>query len=118
MEERSITVKRYVTVPVQTWEAAAFQENLQDVKITFGLQSRIKEQKDPDGNTVTPAGAWTEVPGEELSLDGFNAVNVTRSGSRTMPKYDIYGNELEYRFDGAGDHPEWNQTGDRISGRL
>ena len=47
---------------------------------------------------MTPAGAWTEVPGEELSLDGFNAVNVTRSGSRTMPKYDIYGNELEYRF--------------------
>lgn len=88
-----------VTVPVsKTWEAAAFQENLQDVKVTFGLQSRIKEQKDPDGNTVTPAGAWTEVPGEELSLDGFNAVNVTRSGSRTMPKYDIYGNELEYRF--------------------
>ena len=36
-----------VTVPVsKTWEAAAFQENLQDVKVTFGLQSRIKEQKD------------------------------------------------------------------------
>ena len=66
MEERSITVKSILSqcqYP-KHGEAAAFQENLQDVKVTFGLQSRIKEQKDPDGNTVTPAGAWTEVPGE------------------------------------------------------
>ena len=64
MEERSITVKSILSqcqYP-KHGEAAAFQENLQDVKVTFGLQSRIKEQKDPDGNTVTPAGAWTEVP--------------------------------------------------------
>lgn len=37
-----------VTVPVsKTWEAAAFQENLQDVKVTFGLQSQDQRAERP-----------------------------------------------------------------------
>ena len=92
------TLSNRITDTVQTeasktWKAAAFQADFDDVTVVLTLQCREKdsqeewrEAKNADGSSVTE------------TLDEFTAENLTASVSRSMPRYNAFGKELEYRW--------------------
>lgn len=71
----------------KTWEIAAFQDSLTNVKVTFTAQSRLKGSNDEWKDTSTTT-----------TLDNWRAETLTQSFSGTFPKYDSQGRELEYRW--------------------
>lgn len=74
---------------VKKWKAAAFQAEFEDVTVELTLQSRPAGEQD---------AAWTNTA-EVVTLDDFYAENLSGvSFSRTMPKYDDLGRELEYQW--------------------
>ena len=79
------------TVPTsatKVWKASAFQAQFGEVKVQLTLQSRRAGSQD----------AWQDTDVNEL-LDEFYAENLaTAYVSRNMPKYDVHGKELEYRW--------------------
>ena len=74
---------------VKKWKAAAFQAEFEDVTVELTLQSRPVGEDD---------AVWTNTD-EVVTLDDFYAENLSGvSFSRTMPKYDDLGRELEYQW--------------------
>lgn len=73
------------------WDAAAFQSALTDVRVVLKLQSRVVEAGQGDDEN------WidTEITHE---MNNFIAENLEQSYSQSMPKYDNFGRELEYRW--------------------
>ena len=103
-------------VPVtatKTWEIAAFQDSLQNVSVTFTAESRQKAVNEPGliGWLTGLAGGETEndwqPTGETHTLEGFRSETLTQSFTENLPKYDAWGNELEYR---------WVETGVSVGG--
>lgn len=76
----------------KTWKIAAFQDSLKDVQCEFTAQSRPKGSNDDT--------AWEDVTASsgKQTLNGWNAETLTKTISETFPKYDSWGNELEYRW--------------------
>ena len=88
---------------VKNWNAAAYQDDRNDVTLTMTLYSQKKGD-----------ATWTRVEGKEpVTITGFQAENMENCRfSATMPQYDADGNELLYRWietgvsqsrEGAGD---------------
>lgn len=74
---------------VKIWKAAAFQAEFEDVAVEVTLQSRPADEGED---------AWQNTKEVEV-LDDFYAENLSGTKfSRTMPKYDDLGRELEYRW--------------------
>lgn len=84
-----------VVSATKTWEIAAFQDDLQNVEITFTAQSRVKGDD---------ASAWTDVEGTNATHTegGWQSETLTRTFSGTFPKYNALGQELEYRWVESG----------------
>lgn len=82
----------------KTWEIAAFQDDLKNVEITFKAQSRVMG-KYADDNT-----GWADVTGEHATHTegGWKSETLTRTFSETFPKYNVFGEELEYRWVESG----------------
>ena len=81
------------------WHVAAFADQLNGVSCTFTLQSRVKGEE----------GAAWESTENTLTLTDFIAETLTKEFSGSFDKYDMDGNELEYR---------WVETGvDRSTAR-
>lgn len=82
----------------KTWEIAAFQDDLKNVEITFKAQSRVMG-KYADDNT-----GWADVTGEHATHTegGWKSETLTRTFSETFPKYNAFGEELEYRWVESG----------------
>ena len=77
-----------VTVSVRKdWKAAAFQADFQDVAVTMQLQSRVKGTEDP----------WTDTD-TVISMSEFYSEHLYDTAQATVPKYDVQGQELEYRW--------------------
>ncbi len=81
------------TEAVKTWEASAFQADFEDVTVVLTLQSRLKNDPDAVWEDVVQNGSTVTE-----TMDDFTAENLTASVSRTMPRYDELGRELEYRW--------------------
>lgn len=80
----------------KTWRALAWQGELTDVRVEFALQAKHVESYGTDDDqwyTVQENGADVT-----QSLSGFDEEMTSMSGSRSMPKYDKLGHELEYRW--------------------
>ena len=80
----------------KTWRALACQGELTDVRVEFALQAKHVRKYDTDDDqwyTVQENGADVT-----QSLSGFDEEMTSMSGSRSMPKYDRLGHELEYRW--------------------
>lgn len=76
----------------KTWVAATFQSQLNDIVCTFKAQSRIVGSEDD---------AWQDVKNNdnaEVKLDGWISESLTQTVTKSFPKYDSQGNELEYRW--------------------
>ena len=74
---------------VKIWKAAAFQAEFEDVAVEVTLQSRPADEGED---------TWQNTKEVEV-LDDFYAENLSGTKfSRTMPKYDDLGRELEYRW--------------------
>ena len=71
----------------KVWKAAAFQSEFENVKIELMLQSRVSGSEEE----------WSDT-GEKEVVDGFFAENLSYTVSRDMPKYDMLGRALEYRW--------------------
>lgn len=73
------------------WDAAAFQSELTDVKVVLKLQSRpVIEGQDDDEN-------WTDTEVTH-TMENFIAENLDQTYSQSMPKYDNFGRQLQYRW--------------------
>lgn len=80
----------------KTWKIAAFQDSLKDVQCEFTAQSRPKgSSNDAEWKDVTASSG-------KQTLNGWNAETLTKTISETFPKYDSWGNELEYRWIESG----------------
>lgn len=71
----------------KTWDAASFQSELEDVRVELMLQSRAKNAYEP----------WEDT-GITATMDNFIPERLTQSHSQSVPRYDIQGRELEYRW--------------------
>ena len=70
------------------WKAAAFQADFEDVTVVMTVQSRPKNSED----------AWKNT-NQSVTLDEFYAENLgSVTFSKSMPKYNSLGEELEYRW--------------------
>ena len=70
------------------WKAAAFQADFEDVTVVMTVQSRPKNSED----------AWKNT-NQSVTLDKFYAENLgSVTFSKSMPKYNSLGEELEYRW--------------------
>lgn len=81
-----------ITSFTKTWVAATFQSQLDDIVCTFKAQSRIVGSGDD---------AWQDVKDNknaEVKLDGWISESLTQTVTKSFPKYDAQGNELEYRW--------------------
>ncbi|MCO8193852.1 Cna B-type domain-containing protein [Anaerofustis sp. NSJ-163] len=81
------TVSTEVT---KIWEASSFQSGFDDVSVEFSLQQRVKGTQTWINTTQT------------LVMDDFYAENLTDTKTKSMPKYDNLGRELEYRWVESG----------------
>lgn len=82
-----------ITSFTKTWVAATFQSQLDDIVCTFKAQSRIKGSTDET--------AWADVENNtdaEVDLKGWISESLTQTVTKSFPKYDSQGNELEYRW--------------------
>ena len=81
----------------KTWSALAWQGELDNVQVEFTLQAKHVRGRYETGNdnwhTVQENG--TDVT---QRLSGFDEEMTSKSGSRSVPKYDELGHELEYRW--------------------
>ena len=114
----TVTNRLTGNVPVaatKTWEIAAFQDSLQNVDVTFTAQSRKKATSEPGLLSWLTGGEeeveWQDVKNEEgevvtHTLEGFRSETLTQTFTESLPKYDAWGNELEYR---------WSETGVSIN---
>ena len=82
----------------KTWEIAAFQDDLENVEITFKAQSRVMGKYADDNE------GWSDVSGEHATHTegGWKSETLTRTFSETFPKYNAFGEELEYRWVESG----------------
>lgn len=70
------------------WKAAAFQADFEDVTVVMTVQSRPKNSED----------AWKNT-NQSVTLNEFYAENLgSVTFSKSMPKYNSLGEELEYRW--------------------
>ena len=83
---------------VKTWEIAAFQDSLNDVTVTFTLQSRVA------GSNVQ----WQDT-NETIDVDGWKSETLTQTFGDTFPQYNAQGQKLEYR---------WIETGVSVGGEA
>ena len=79
------------TRATKTWKAAAFQAAFEDVSVTLSLQSREKGSND----------LWEDT-GVTATMDDFTSEFLTASISRSASQYNVYGQELEYRWVESG----------------
>ncbi len=70
----------------KSWKAAAFQADFEDVRVELTLQSRVKGSAEWKNTQITE------------TMEEFIAENLTATVSRSMPRYDSLGQELEYRW--------------------
>ena len=86
----------------KTWRAAAFQSELDGVKVEFSLESR------PTGEYSDPEVGWIPVADESgtpvtIEMEGFTAEDLAeRSETVSISKYGPLGRELEYRWVESG----------------
>ncbi|MDO4276130.1 MAG: SpaA isopeptide-forming pilin-related protein, partial [Eubacteriales bacterium] len=87
----TLSNRRVGKVPLtvtKKWEAASFQDQLENVTVYMTLQCK-------------PAGednaAWTDIPGE-YKLDGFFAEQMSKTLTASADQFDPFGKELEYRW--------------------
>ena len=83
---------------VKTWEIAAFQDSLNDVTVTFTLQSRVKGSN----------AQWQDT-NETIDVGGWKSETLTQTFGGTFPQYNAQGQELEYR---------WIETGVSVGGEA
>ena len=95
----------------KTWKISAFQDQLQDVDVTFTLYQHVKQTEDHniidsivsfftgDSSDKTWAPA-RDVDGNVVTktIEGFKSETLTQTISGYYPKYGPLGNELEYRW--------------------
>ena len=101
----TVTNRLYGNVTVEgtkSWEIAAFQDSLGDVTVEFTAQSR---KKATEGNALfgllTVEDEWQDTE-HTITVDGWISEALTQSFSATLPKYDAWGNELEWRWVESG----------------
>lgn len=82
----------------KTWEIAAFQDSLDNVVVTFTLQSRIKDSNDQ----------WQDTD-KTIDVDGWKSETLTQTFGDNFPQYNAQGKELEYR---------WIETGVSVDGKA
>lgn len=88
---------------VKSWEAAAFQAQLNDVRVEFTLQVRPKGESTDD-----PENGWETVLDSDgkpiqIEMENFTAEDlVERSETRSASKYGPFGREMEYRWVESG----------------
>lgn len=75
------------TQVTKKWNASTFQTAFEDIKVEVKLQSRIKGDDNAE---------WKDV--QTYTFVDFDAEFLSKTTSSTAPKYDYYGNELEYRW--------------------
>lgn len=96
----TVTNRRSEVVSVRqakTWKISSFQNQLQDVTVTFTLQRRFVNV---DTGEENPWSNVTDAAGEVVTkkLDDWRAENLTQSFGGTYPKFSEHGRELEYRW--------------------
>ena len=77
------------TQATKTWDAAAYQAEFEDVAVELTLQSRPKGEE--------PEAEWEDTE-TTRTLEGFYAENLTQTLTLSVPLYDDWGRELEYRW--------------------
>ena len=77
------------TQATKTWDAAAYQAEFEDVAVELTLQSRPKGED--------PEAEWEDTE-TTRTLEGFYAENLTQTLTLSVPLYDDWGRELEYRW--------------------
>lgn len=75
------------TQVTKKWNASTFQTAFEGIKVEVKLQSRIKGDDNAE---------WKDV--QTVTFEDFDAEFLSKTTSTTAPKYDYYGNELEYRW--------------------
>ena len=75
------------TQVTKKWNASTFQTAFEGIKVEVKLQSRIKGDDNAE---------WKDV--QTATFEDFDAEFLSKTTSSTAPKYDYYGNELEYRW--------------------
>lgn len=75
------------TQVTKKWNASTFQTAFEGIKVEVKLQSKIKGDDNAE---------WKDV--QTVTFEDFDAEFLSKTTSTTAPKYDYYGNELEYRW--------------------
>lgn len=75
------------TQVTKKWNASTFQTAFEGIKVEVKLQSRIKGDDNAE---------WKDV--QTVTFEDFDAEFLSKTTSTAAPKYDYYGNELEYRW--------------------
>ena len=75
------------TQVTKKWNASTFQTAFEGIKVEVKLQSKIKGDDNAE---------WKDV--QTVTFEDFDAEFLSKTTSSTAPKYDYYGNELEYRW--------------------
>ena len=82
------TEKHQVT---KSWEAAYYQDQLQNLEVELTVDQRHKDTHDD-----ASLGEWKEY--KVVTMRGFNALNTTVTTEISLPQYGHMGHELEYRI--------------------
>lgn len=88
----------------KTWMAAYYQNKLENIEVELKLQAKHKREQNAYGDQiVSERNEWYDVEDESgaqvtLILSGFDAYNLTQTGSVEVNQYCDHGHELEYRW--------------------
>ena len=83
------------TKVTKKWNASTFQTAFDGIKVEVKLQSKIKGDNNAE---------WKDV--QTYTFEKFDAEFLSNTTSKTVSKYDYYGNELEYRWIETGIYDE------------
>lgn len=106
-------VESTITVNSQkSWKAANYQSEMSNVIVTLTLQKKLVHSQDDYSAVQVNAGKDDEgntiYKDYTVQLTGFNEENMTQAVSVSMPQYDEYGRELQYRFVETAVHEKGN----------
>lgn len=107
-------VENTITVNSQkSWKAANYQSEISNVIVTLTLQKKWVNGDDDYSAVQINAGqddeGHTIYKDYTVQLTGFNEENMMQAVSVSMPQYDEYGRELQYRFVETAIHEKGNE---------
>ena len=81
------------------WRAAYYQDELQDITVVMKLQSRQKNNAASEWTDVSLSGSDGNLAAATQEINGFTLEELSKKVSlENLPRYDVWGKELEYRW--------------------